>query len=63
MDVKKAIGQHVGVTFKLGGSMAQIAIENLKDPNIIEPADLTPASSPPTPAEIKAQKKWEIKYD
>lgn len=44
IDIKKAIGWQVGVTFKLCSNMAQMAIHNIKDPNILKPASLAPAN-------------------
>lgn len=46
VDVKKAIGCHVGITFKLWSNMAQVAIENLEKPINVEPADFATPSSP-----------------
>lgn len=40
-----------------------MANKNVKDLNIFEPVDPAPESIPLTPAEIKAQKKWEIDYE
>jgi hypothetical protein len=52
-DVKKAIGRYCGVNFKVGGSMAQQAIEKLAEPTIEDPED-------PPAGDAKAELIWKL---
>jgi len=57
-DVKKALAKYAGTNFRVGSNMAQVAIDELIEPNLVEPSPPT-MSTPPTPAEEIARKKWE----
>ena len=61
-DVKKALAKYAGTNFRVGSNMAQVAIDELVEPNLVEPSPPT-MSTPPTPAEEIARKKWEYELD
>jgi hypothetical protein len=52
-EVKKAIGRYCGVNFKVGGSLAQQAIEKLVEPTIEDPED-------PPAGDVKAELIWKL---
>lgn len=61
-DVKKALAKYAGTNFRIGSNAAQVAIDELVEPNLVEPAPPT-MSTPPTPAEEIEKKKWEYALD
>ncbi|KAL7504016.1 hypothetical protein ACHAXN_001720, partial [Cyclotella atomus] len=63
VETKKALAKHVGATFKYGNNMAQRAIDRLEAPTLDEPTDPMVQSNPPTAAELKDFKRWELEYD
>ena len=61
-DVKKALAKYAGTNFRVGSNMAQVAIDELVEPRLVEPSPPM-MSTPPTPAKEIARKKWEYELD
>ena len=61
-DVKKALAKYAGTNFRIGSNVAQVAIDELVEPNLVEPTPPT-MSTPPTPTEEIEKKKWEYALD
>jgi hypothetical protein len=60
-EVRKAIGNYAGITFKYCGPEARAAIERGVAPTFNEPTDpQTSGADPPTIADIKIKQKWEV---
>ena len=62
--VKDALAEYIGGSgkYKYGTEYAVNAVNDLVEPNIVEPADPPAKSTPPTIAEIKAHKRWDEEY-
>ena len=61
-DVKKALAKYAGTNFRVGSNMAQVAIDDLIEPNLVEPPPPT-MSTPPTPAQEVEKKRWDYALD
>lgn len=63
-EVRKEIGGYAGRTFKYCSPEARLAIEQGVAPTFDEPTDPTlSGADPPSIADIKAKRKWELEYD
>jgi secreted protein with Ig-like and vWFA domain len=63
VEVKKALTKYAGVYFKVGSAIAQAAIDRLEEPDMKEPEDPKPMSSPPTIQEEKAREMWKYELE
>jgi hypothetical protein len=63
-EVRKAVANHASLLFKTCGPEAREAIEKGTTPTFDEPTDpVLSGQDPPTIADIKARRKWEVEYD